>query len=58
LTKASWRSEGLRDKVGATHYPLPDLLHQFLDAGLILERFAEGGEPTAVVLSVRARKPV
>jgi SAM-dependent methyltransferase len=55
-TKASWTDQGVRDKVGATHRPLPELLHAFLDAGLTLERFAEGGEPTPVVLAVRARK--
>jgi SAM-dependent methyltransferase len=55
-TKASWTDKGVRDKVGATHWPLPELLHAFLDAGLRLERFAEGGEPTPVVLAVRGRK--
>ena len=54
-TKASWTDRGLRDKVGATHFPLPQLMHAFLDAGLQLERFAEGGEPTPVVLAIRAR---
>jgi SAM-dependent methyltransferase len=56
-TRASWTSQGVRDKVGATHRPLPELMHGFLDAGLTLERFAEGGEPTPVVLAARARKP-
>jgi hypothetical protein len=46
----------VRDKVGATHRPLPELMHAFLDAGLTLERFAEGDGPTPVVLGVRARK--
>jgi hypothetical protein len=55
-TKASWTDQGVRDKVGATHRPLPELLHAFLDAGLTLERFTESGEPTPVVLAVRARK--
>jgi SAM-dependent methyltransferase len=55
-TKASWTDRGVRAKVGATHRPLPELLHAFLDAGLTLERFAENGEPTPVVLAVRARK--
>ncbi len=55
-TKASWTDQGLRDKVGATHRPLPDLMHAFLDVGLTLERFAEGGEPTPAVLAIRARK--
>ncbi len=56
-TRASWTDQGVRDKVGATHRPLPELLHAFLDAGLPPERFAEGGAPTPVVLAVRARKP-
>ncbi len=55
-TKASWTDKGVRDKVGATHWPLPELLHTFLEAGLRLEQFAEGGQPTPVVLAVRARK--
>ena len=29
-TRASWTDQGVRDKVGATHRPLPDLLHAFL----------------------------
>ncbi|MFI0348923.1 class I SAM-dependent methyltransferase [Actinomadura sp. 9N407] len=56
-TKESWTDRGVRAKVGATHRPLPELLHAFLDAGLALERFAEGGEPTPVTLAIRARKP-
>jgi SAM-dependent methyltransferase len=55
-TKASWTDQGVRDKVGATHLPLPSLFHAFLDVGLTLERFAEGAEPTPVMLAVRARK--
>lgn len=56
-TRASWTDQGVRDKVGAVHWPLPALLHAFLDAGLRLDRFAEGGGPTPTVLAVRARKP-
>jgi SAM-dependent methyltransferase len=56
-TTDSWTDQGLRDKVGAAHWPLPQLLHAFLDAGLALDRFAEGGAPTPAVLAVRARKP-
>jgi SAM-dependent methyltransferase len=56
-TRASWTDQGVRDKVGATHLPLPALLHAFLDAGLELERFAEGSGPTPVVLGIRARRP-
>jgi SAM-dependent methyltransferase len=52
---ASWTDKG-RARVGATHHPLPDLMHAFLATGLTLERLAEGGEPTPAVLAVRARK--
>ncbi|MEV8517076.1 methyltransferase domain-containing protein [Dactylosporangium sp. NPDC051484] len=55
-TTASWTDKGVRDKVGATHWSLPDLLHGFLAAGLSLERFAEGGMPTPTMFAVRARK--
>jgi SAM-dependent methyltransferase len=56
-TKASWTDQGVRDKVGASHLPLPGLLHAFLGAGLTLEQFTEGAEPTPVVLAIKARKP-
>jgi SAM-dependent methyltransferase len=55
-TKASWSADGVRARVGATHRPLPGLLHAFLAAGLSLERFAEGGAPTPTMLAIRARK--
>jgi SAM-dependent methyltransferase len=55
-TKASWTTNGVRDKVGATHLPLPSLMHAFLDAGLTPERFAEGGQPIPITLAIRARK--
>ena len=55
-TKSSWTGNGVRAKVGATHFPLPELMQAFLDAGLTLERFAEGGDPTPIVLALRARK--
>jgi SAM-dependent methyltransferase len=55
-TRASWTSHGVRDKVGATHTPLPDLIHAFLRAGLMPERLAEGGRPTPTVLGIRARQ--
>lgn len=57
-TRESWTDQGIRDKVGATHRPLPELLHAFLDAGLALERFSEGGAPTPTMLAVRARNSV
>jgi SAM-dependent methyltransferase len=55
-TKSSWTDQGIRDKVGATHLPLPSLLNAFLDTGLALERFAEQGAPTPIVMAVKARK--
>ncbi|MEA5361180.1 methyltransferase domain-containing protein [Amycolatopsis sp., V23-08] len=55
-TTASWTDQGLRDKVGAAHLPLPELLHAVLDAGLTFERFAEGGEPSPMVLAWRAKQ--
>jgi len=55
-TKESWTSNGVRDKVGAAHFPLPALLHAFLAADLTLEQFAEAGSPTPIVLAVKARK--
>ncbi|WP_329211818.1 class I SAM-dependent methyltransferase [Streptomyces sp. NBC_00683] len=55
-TTASWTDRGLRDKVGAGHLPLSGLLHGFLDAGLALERFAEHGDPTPIVMAVKARR--
>ena len=56
-TKQSWTDQGVRDKVGAAHWPLPELLNAFLAAGLTFERFAEGGRPTPVILASQARKP-
>jgi SAM-dependent methyltransferase len=56
-TTASWTDQGVRDKVGASHWPLPELLHMVLAVGLQLEWFAEGGQPVPVVLALRARKP-
>ena len=56
-TTASYTDKGVRDKVGASHWPLPDLLHMVTAAGLRIERFAEGGRPIPVVLAFRAAKP-
>jgi SAM-dependent methyltransferase len=55
-TYESWTDQGIRDKVGAVHRPLPGLLHAFLDAGLSLERFTEGGAPVPTMFAIRARK--
>ncbi|WP_116201044.1 class I SAM-dependent methyltransferase [Amycolatopsis circi] len=54
-TKDSWTDRGIRDKVGAAHWPLPELMNGFIDAGLTLDRFAETGDPLPIVLAVRAR---
>ena len=56
-TTESYTDQGIRDKVGATHWPLSELLHMVLAAGLELEWFAEGGRPVPLVLALRARKP-
>ena len=53
-TKASWTTNGVRDKVGASHFPLPALLRMFLDAGLTFTDFAEGGNPVPTSMSIRA----
>jgi SAM-dependent methyltransferase len=55
-TKQSWTDKGLRDKVGAAHVPLPTLLRSFIDAGFVLDRFREGGQPTPTVLAIKAFK--
>ena len=56
-TTESYTDKGIRDKVGASHWPLSELLHMVQAAGLELERFAEGGRPVPLVLALRARKP-
>ncbi|MFI7544191.1 class I SAM-dependent methyltransferase [Actinoplanes sp. NPDC049599] len=55
FSRDSWTSKGVRDKVGAMHFPLADLLGAFVAAGLTTEAFAEGGAPTPITFSVRAR---
>lgn len=56
-TKASYTDQGVRVRVGATHFPLPELMRSFLAAGLAFEDFFEGGHPTPTVLAMRLRKP-
>jgi SAM-dependent methyltransferase len=56
-TTASWTTEGVRNRVGATHLPLPDLLNAVIEAGFVLDRLTEGGMPLPTVLSLRAVKP-
>jgi SAM-dependent methyltransferase len=56
-TKDSWTDKGVRDKVGASHFPLAELLNAVLAAGMVPERFAESGGATPVVLALRARVP-
>lgn len=53
-TTASWTNQGVRDKVGATHRPLPELMGMFHE--LHIERLAEYGAPTPIVLAITARK--
>jgi SAM-dependent methyltransferase len=56
-TTDSWTDQGLRDKVGASHFSLPELLDAFIDAGFHLDGLAEGGAPVPAVLAVRACLP-
>lgn len=56
-TKASYTDRGVRNRVGASHFPLPELLGAFLAAGFAFEAFVEGGRPTPTVLALRVRKP-
>ena len=56
-TKDSWTTEGVRNRVGATHYPLPALLQAVVDAGLTLNGFTEGGSPVPTTMSLRAVRP-
>jgi len=37
--------------------PLAELMNAVVDAGLVLERVAEGGGETPVVFALRARRP-
>ena len=53
-TKDSWTDQGVRDKVGAQHWPLAELLQMFVDAGFELRRFVEGDGPSPVVLGLEA----
>jgi SAM-dependent methyltransferase len=55
-TTTSWTDRGVRDKVGATHLRLSDLLNSFLGASLALEGFTEFGTPTPAVMGIRTRK--
>jgi SAM-dependent methyltransferase len=56
-TTESWTNQGIRDKLGATHMPVAELLNTVLDTGFELERVSEGGERTPITLSLRARRP-
>ena len=56
-TTDSWTNQGIRDKVGASHLPVAELLNGVLATGLELQRVSEGGEPTPIVLSLQAKKP-
>jgi ubiquinone/menaquinone biosynthesis C-methylase UbiE len=55
-TKKSWTDKGVRNRVGAAHWPMHTLLNAFTDVGLTLERFGEDDEPAPITFSVRARK--
>lgn len=57
-TRRSWTTNGVRARVGASHFPLPALLAMFLDAGLTLTGCVEGGGPVPTTLSIRAVRPI
>lgn len=54
-TKHSWTDQGIRDKVGASHFPLAALFQAFTDAGLAPGRLIEGGAPVPITLAIAAR---
>ncbi|MEV5745761.1 class I SAM-dependent methyltransferase [Microbispora rosea] len=50
-----WREGGVRDRVGMSHVPLPNLINSFIDAGLNIARVTEPLEdPIPRVLAVKA----
>ncbi|HUR03888.1 MAG TPA: methyltransferase domain-containing protein [Nonomuraea sp.] len=50
-----WRKGGVRERVGMSQVPLPDLINAFIDAGLAIERVYEPREhPIPTILAVRA----
>lgn len=52
-----WREGGVRDRVGMSHVPLPDLINAFIDAGLDIDRVTEPlRSPIPSVLAVRATR--
>ena len=55
-TTDSWTDQGIRDKVGAFHLSVADLVNGLLGAGFTLERLTEGGDPIPIVLSARLTK--
>ncbi len=57
-TKDSYTDRGVRNRVGATHFPLPELMGAFIASDLTFEGFSEGGQPTPTVLALRVRKPL
>jgi ubiquinone/menaquinone biosynthesis C-methylase UbiE len=57
-TKQSWTTEGVRNRVGAAHFPLPVLLQAVLDAGLTFTGFTEGGAPVPTAFSMRTVKMI
>lgn len=51
------RDGQVRDKVGACHLTLAELLNLFAAVGFTMDRFFEGSGPTPITLSVRALGP-
>lgn len=57
LDEAVGQAGQVRDKVGAAHVPLHELLNDMVDAGFGIERCLEGGAPTPITFSVRCSAP-
>jgi hypothetical protein len=55
-TTESWTDQGVRDKAGASRWPLPDLVRAFLEANLTPERLVDGGAPVPTAPASRTRK--
>jgi SAM-dependent methyltransferase len=53
----AFRPGGIREKIGAVHVPLDELLSALLDAGLVVDAARESSEEPPLYFGVRARKP-
>jgi len=54
---SGWSAAGVRERVGAVHVPLSELIEAMVAAGLVLDSVCEVGEPTPDVLALGAHRP-